>query len=608
MRSADTGNPLISLEEVATFLGWPKFLRPLIWLLFALLGWHRLNRVYAKFRGRTGIDFIHALVASRRVKLRYFSSDVGRIPRQGPAILVANHPLGAMDGLLLLQWVHAVRPDVKIMGNALLQRIEPLSPFLVGVNPYSNHHRRPFASGKGLLLAKRHVQEGGILIVFAGGEVSHFDWRKMRLSEPVWSRAILRLLKECGAPIHPVDIHASLSPLFYILGSLGPAVRTALLPGEAVRKRLYFSVDLRMGKGQILSPNIDDTELYATLETRRRQLRKLPPKDKKPRFFIQRPRKRMPIEPPVSSSKMAQEIQALEEAGLVLTTHGAYAVVLAQAQAIPTTLLEIGRLREITFRAIGEGSGKSRDLDQFDETYHHLLLWDRSQSCLVGAYRLGFGPSLFAQGGIRAFYLREFFKIKGKGQEFMAQSLEMGRAFVVPEAQQKPYPLFLLWKGIVHVLVRHPELRYVIGSVSISNSFSKHSQAVMLAFIKHHFWDKKWSGDFKPKKDFRVRLRGEDKRFVAASKPEDIVHIDRMIADLEPGNSRLPVLIKKYIGQNAKVLGFNRDPEFNTVDALMYMDIKDLPEKTLAPVLEELTASLSLPGVEGVDQPKAEAR
>jgi putative hemolysin len=458
------------------------------------------------------------------------------------------------------------------------------------------------ASGRGLLHAKAHVKAGGVLILFPSGEVSSFGWRRFQLKEPVWSQTMEKFLLSLNAPIHPVDIHASLSPFFYVVGSLGPKTRTALLPGEAVRKRFFSPVDIRIGQGQRMVEGAENS-LHFTLETRRKQLRKLPPKDKYPRFFVQRPRKQVPLAEPVAVDAVTAEIKELVRAGKSLTSHGPYLVLIAEAHQIPKSLLEIGRLREVTFRAIGEGSGKARDLDRFDQTYRHLLLWNTATNALQGAYRLGFGPELYREGGIRAFYLREFFKMHGRAKSFMAESLEMGRAFIVPEAQQKPFPLFLLWKGIIHVLLRHPELRYVIGSVSISNSYSKHSQAVMLAFIKHHFWDAQWYAEFRPKKAFKLRLRGEDKRFVASSKPEDLMHIDRMIGDLEPAGMRMPVLIKKYIGQNAKVLGFNRDPEFNTVDALMYMDINEMPEKTLAPVLEELAEGLGLPGVEGIDQP-----
>jgi len=164
----------------------------------------------------------------------------------------------------------------------------------------------------------------------------------------------------------------------------------------------------------------------------------------------------------------------------------------------------------------------------------------------------------------------------------------------VPEAQLKPMPLYLLWKGIVHVLLRHPgQLRYVLGTVSVSNSYARHSQAVILGFLNQHFKDERWAGSLRPRKRFRLRLRKRDREFIAQSEPADMQRFDRLISDIEPSGLRFPVLIKKYAGQNAKVIAFNRDPEFNTVDALMYMDVSDLPQETLRPVLEELEAAQS---------------
>ena len=222
------------------------------------------------------------------------------------------------------------------------------------------------------------------------------------------------------------------------------------------------------------------------------------------------------------------------------------------------------------------------------------MLWNESEQAIWGAYRLGLGFELYPQGGIRAFYLSGFFRIRREAHPFFAQSLEMGRAFVVPEAQLKPMPLYLLWKGIVHVLLRHPgKLRYVVGSVSVSNSYSRHSQGVMLGFLNHHFRDAHWARYILPRKRFRLRLRPRDRELIAHSEPADMQRFDRLIADIEPHNLRFPVLIKKYVGQNAKVIAFNRDPEFNTVDALMYMDVSDLPQDTLKPVLEELEAAQS---------------
>ena len=586
--------PLISIDEVRGFLGWPKATAPLIWVLFGLLGWHRLNRVYAHYADRQGPEFARALLASRGIKLRYFPSDLDRIPRSGGVVFAANHPLGAMDGLALLQTISAVRPDVRMVGNALLERVEPLKPYLIGVVPFDGAHRKPLASGRGLLEAKKWVDEGGALILFPAGEVSSWSFRPWGVHDRPWPRASQRFLHEVGVPVVPVDVRASLSWYFYALGLLGPWVRTLLLPIEAVRPRWFFSLDLRWAK-PLRPEKGQSAEDYArALRVRRRQLRTVKPKkSRRWKFKLFTLRNLEPIAPSGPREALAAELAALAPDAR-LTQHRELTVYLARGREIPACLDELGRLREITFRGVGEGSGRSRDVDRFDAKYHHLILWNTAEQAIWGAYRLGLGFELYPEGGINAFYLSGFFRIRRAAHAFFAQSLEMGRAFVVPEAQLKPMPLYLLWKGIVHVLLRHPgQLRYVVGSVSVSNSYSRHSQAVMLGFLNHHFRDAHWSRLIRPRKKFRLRLRPRDRELIALSEPADMQRFDRMIADLEPQNLRFPVLIKKYVGQNAKVIAFNRDPEFNTVDALMYMDVSDLPQDTLKPVLEELEAAQS---------------
>jgi hypothetical protein len=169
----------------------------------------------------------------------------------------------------------------------------------------------------------------------------------------------------------------------------------------------------------------------------------------------------------------------------------------------------------------------------------------------------------------------------------------MGRAYITKEYQQKPMPLFLLWKGIVHTTLRFPEHKYLIGGVSISNQFSNFSKSLMIEFMKSNYWDPYVAQYIRPKKEFKVKLNDADKEFVFDETQADLNKFDRLIDEVEPGNLRLPVLIKKYIKQNARVVAFNVDPLFNnSVDGLMYIKIADLPESTVKPVMEEFQAEL----------------
>ncbi|NNK88182.1 MAG: GNAT family N-acetyltransferase, partial [Flavobacteriaceae bacterium] len=236
---------------------------------------------------------------------------------------------------------------------------------------------------------------------------------------------------------------------------------------------------------------------------------------------------------------------------------------------------------------------KAIDLDKFDRYYHHMFLWDDEEKLIAGAYRMGLGSKIFEQYGIDGFYLQDLFRFEPELHKMMSQSIEMGRAFIVKEFQQKPMPLFLLWKGIVHTTLRFPEHKFLIGGVSISNQFSNFSKSLMIEFMKSHYYDPYVAQYVHPKKEFKVKLKDADKDFVFDATEADLNKFDRIIDDIEPGALRLPVLLKKYIKQNAKLVAFNVDPLFNNaVDGLMYIKIADLPESTVRPVMEEFQAEL----------------
>ena len=221
------------------------------------------------------------------------------------------------------------------------------------------------------------------------------------------------------------------------------------------------------------------------------------------------------------------------------------------------------------------------------------FLWDNEAQKIAGAYRMGLGVNIYKQQGIEGFYLSELFKFEPESHRMMSKSIEMGRAFIIQEYQQKPMPLFLLWRGIVHCTLRFPEHKYLIGGVSISNKFSNFSKSIMIEFMKSNYYDPYLAQYVHPRKEFKVKLKDVDKDFVFDATQADLNKFDKLIDELETDNLRLPVLIKKYIKQNAKVVAFNVDPLFNnSVDGLMYIRIKDLPESTVKPVMEEFQAEL----------------
>lgn len=597
---------LVTAKEVAKALNLDHYGPLGTFMGFILMRFSQMssiNRFYNKHRELSGPEFLESVLDYYEINFEIPEEDFKRLPKEGPFITISNHPLGGIDGVLLLKLLIEKRPDYKIIANFLLQRIAPLEPFILPVNPFENH-RDAQSSLSGFKRAMEHLREGRPLGIFPAGEVSTYKDGKLIVDKP-WEEAALKLIRKAEVPVVPIYFHARNSRLFYSLSRIHHIFRTAKLPSE-LSSQHNRSIKVRIGQPIPVRMQQEQESLEEFTELLRRKTYILANAYKKERLIDQIPSSiKIPKSPrriasAVRTEVIQGEIGKLREKDCRLLQSKNYEVFLAQKKDMPFILQEIGRQREMTFRAIGEGTNKSVDLDRFDEYYHHLFLWDDTQKKIVGAYRMGLGSEIFENFGIDGFYLQELFRFEPELFRMMSLSIEMGRAYIVPEYQQKPMPLFLLWKGIVHTTLRFPDHKYLIGGVSISNQFSNFSKSLMIEFMKSNYWDPYVAQYISPKKEFKVKLNDADKEFVFDETKADLNKFDKLIEEVEPGNLRLPVLIKKYIKQNARVVAFNVDPLFNNaVDGLMYIKISDLPESTVKPVMEEFQAELERKMAEG---------
>ncbi len=590
---------LVNAKEVAKAINLDKlgFMGTFVgWSLMQILNISTLNKIYDRQKHLSDLDFINALLDEFGVKFEIPEEDLRRIPKTGAFITVSNHPLGGIDGILLLKILLEHRPDFKLIGNFLLHRIEPLKPYVMPVNPFEER-KDVKSSVSGFKSAISHIRDGHPLGVFPAGEVStHREGRL--LVDRAWEEAAMKLVQKAEVPVVPIYFHAKNSKMFYRLAKISDTLRTAKLPSELLTQRERL-IKVRIGNPISVDDQKEQTSLPVFTQFLRRktymlanpfQRKKLLDNIPKTLKFPKPPKK---IAGPIPLKEMEAEIENLRQADKRLLVSKNYEVFLSKADGIPYLLQEIGRLREITFREVGEGTNNSTDLDKFDSYYHHMFLWDNEAKKMAGAYRMGLGSEIFPRYGINGFYLQDLFRFEPELYEMMSESIEMGRAFIIKEYQQRPMPLFLLWKGIVHTTLRFPEHRYLIGGVSISNKFSEFSKSLMIEFMKSNYYDPYVAQYVNPKKEYKVKLKDADKDFIFDESAADLNKFDKIIDEVEPGSLRIPVLIKKYIKQNAKVIAFNVDPLFNNaIDGLMYIRIADLPESTVKPVMEEFQAEL----------------
>ena len=565
------------------------------WMLMKLLKISTLNKVYDRNRHLQDVDFLNGILDDLQIKFEIPEEDLKRLPKEGAYITISNHPLGGIDGVLLLKLMLEREPNFKIIANFLLHRIEPLKKYIMPVNPFENH-KDAKSSVVGIKETLRHLSDGKPLGMFPAGEVSTYKDGKLMVDKP-WEEGAIKVIRKAQVPVVPIYFHAKNSRLFYMLSKISSTFRTAKLPSEV------FSQKNRVIKVRVGKPiSVNEQNEYKTIEEYSEFLRKktymLANPFEKETHFLPSPTLKIPKSPKkivggANREKMIAEVDAARNTDCRLLQSKNYEVFFTEAEKIPNILHEIGRLREITFREVGEGTNESIDLDKHDQYYHHLFLWDNETNKIAGAYRMGLGSKIYPKYGINGFYLNDLFRFEPELYDMMHKSIEMGRAFIIKEYQQKPMPLFLLWKGIMHTTLRYPEHKFLLGGVSISNQFSDFSKSLMIEFMKSNYYDPYIAQYIHPKKEYKVKLKDADKDFIFDEAESDLNKFDKIIDELEPGSLRLPVLIKKYIKQNAKVVAFNVDPLFNNaVDGLMYIRIADIPESTMKPVMEEFQKEL----------------
>lgn len=600
VKSNNKNMGLVTAKEVAKAINLDKygFVGTFIgWLLMKLTKISTLNKLYNRNKHLKDTAFLNALLDDLEIKFEIPEDDLKRLPKTGPYITISNHPLGGIDGILLLKLMLEREPDFKIVANFLLHRIEPMKPYIMPVNPFENH-KDAKSSVIGLKETLRHLSDGKPLGIFPAGEVSTYKDGKLVVDKP-WEEGAIKLIKKANVPVVPIYFHAKNSRLFYILSKLNDTFRTAKLPSELLTQKRRV-IKVRIGK----PITTNEQKEFETLESYGEFLRKKTYmlsnsfEDessflKAPNLNLNSPKPPKNIVLPADQNSMNEEVEKLRASDSRYFISKNYEVFFTEAKNIPNILHEIGRLREITFREIGEGTNNSIDLDNYDQYYHHMFLWDDATKKVAGAYRMGIGSQIYAKYGMNGFYLTELFRFEPEMQDMMRQSIEMGRAFIVKEYQQKPMPLFLLWRGIMLTTLHYPEHKYLLGGVSISNNFTEFSKSLMIEFMKSHYYDPYIAQYVHPKKEFKVKLKDADKEFIFDETEADLNKFDKIIDELEPGALRLPVLLKKYIKQNARLVAFNVDPLFNnSVDGLMYIRIADIPESTMKPALEEFQAEL----------------
>jgi putative hemolysin len=542
----------------------------------ALARLHRLREEARRFTDPFAVARL--VLGGLEVSVDLGVADEARIPTRGAVIITANHPFGGLDGLVGIDTIGRRRHDLRVLANPELTGIDGIGSIVIPVDPFDGA-KATRSNARGMRAALRWLEDEGALLIFPAGEVSSFDLRTLSVIDRPWSATAARLIRLAGGPVVPMHFAGSNGALFQIAGLLHPYLRTLLLPWELGNK-IGARVVVRVG--EVIAPASystwgADADLAAQLRLKTYVLGAA----EAVVADAVRPvaRKLAPLAVPIDSEALAREVESLPAQSLLASCSDMH-VYCASASRLPQTLPELGRLRERTFRLVGEGTGHSADLDPFDDYYEHLFIWNAAAREIVGAYRLGRTDLISRCLGKGGLYTSTLFEFHDLFFKLLGPALELGRSFVRSEYQKSFVPLLLLWRGIGEYVGRNPACCKLLGPVSISNDYTRLSQALLVRFLRQRNFDLLAPAMVRAKRPFRGR--GSLRSLGGIAQPEDLKALSALVAGLEPDGKGAPVLLRQYLKLGGRILGFNLDPQFsNSLDCLVLVDLRKTEPRVL---------------------------
>lgn len=556
-------------------------------ILESLLAFRTMNSIYADVHAeKRDLPFAEKVLGALNIGYDVPDEDLQNVPRSGPVVVVSNHPIGGVEGLILTALLQRIRPDVKVLANYVLSRLPELHDTQIYVDPFG----RAGSAERNIAAIRSAIQwvgQGGLLAVFPAGEVAHYTWHNGAITDPPWNDTVARIIRRSKAAALPVFFDGRNSRMFQALGLVHPRLRTVMLPREMLKKRSR-TIALRVGSlipFEQLQKFQSPAELTAYLRLRTYILRSRTQSAKRRRFGVRRQEttslaaSRVPAAQPTEA--ILEEVERLSEDRLMVRS-GDHDVYCARPPEIPRLLREIGRLRELTFRDVGEGTGKAVDLDRFDGYYLHLFVWNRKEKQLVGAYRLGATDEILPRYGVDGLYTSTLFYIKRRLLQQLGPAIELGRSFVLTEHQKSYAPLMLLWKGIGRYLVLNPHYRHLFGAVSISNDYHSMTKQLLLTFLKASGYESDLRRLIRPKNPPRKMRSPDINERLVAKAACDLRDVDCLVSEIEADHKPMPVLLRQYLRLNGKLLGFNVDPDFgNVLDGLLLVRLEEVDRPIL---------------------------
>ncbi len=590
-----------------------QLMGPLIDKGFALPGfkaaYKRTQAIYQEHpEGETLYAWLDAVLTSMG---HQYTVDLPKdfvMPQKVPLVIVSNHPFGLLDPVVLGHFIASQRPDLRIMANELIGAFDEVKPHVFAVDVFggkiaTQRNRAPLRE------ALKFLRAGGALAIFPSGEVAHYKPGK-GVNESPWSAHVGSLVRRTQATVLPVYFPGQNGMLFHAAGLVHRKLRTGLIFREFLGRK-HAPTEMRVGSPipfSKLKKFTDNESLtqYLRLHTMVLAKRKKATDSVADNEAGLDALAHEVAVPATEPALMKPEVERLKAKGSVLAVQGHFSVYLAGSREIPHVMREIGRLRELTFRDVGEGTGQDIDLDKYDSYYQHIFLWDEKNSQVAGAYRLGRADLILREYGPRGLYTNTLFKFEKPFLAHLDRAVEMGRSFVRKSYQRNLTALPMLWKGVVVWMGRNPHYKKLFGPVSISKDYDKLSRKLIVDFLEEQRSHPELAPMVKPRQPFRFRGSKKLLKEFISTELQDVDDCSAVISSLETDGKGLPVLLKHYLRLNGTILSFNVDKDFSSVlDGLIMVDMTESDPRLFSKLMgEELwTAFLKAHGVEAVKKP-----
>jgi putative hemolysin len=537
------------------------------------LGFDVMSRIYReKPPGTDTRGFLQYVLDSLGVSLQVNHRDrLETIPSEGPLLIVANHPLGGLEGVAIARLLMEVRSDLRVLTNQLLRRIPELAEIFIGVDVLSKDAARQNIAG--IKQAHSHLKKGGALLIFPAGVVSRYRLKEGVIADQPWDRLVGQLIRRHHCPCVPFHVGGRNSLTFYVAGLMHRRLGTVMLPRQLLNKRgccLPLTPGNTIPHAELASFN----DPRAITEYLRISTEALAPADGGHELSAQQGGKEFATD--VQQDKLQAAIDALQDCRLV--EHKDFDVYCAPHERLGVVMEQIAISREVTFRMVGEGTGLEMDSDRFDPSYLHLFLWDRDARKVAGAYRIGLVDRIVQRHGVKGLYTRSLYRYNKAFLDRLGAAVEMGRSFVHPDYQRRPVALNLLWRGIGAFINENPGYHTLFGSVSISREYTDLARALIADTLLTNFQADDFQDLVKPITPHKINYRVWS--IETLKELANIKILSKLVGRCDPGKA-VPVLLRHYLSLNGRLVCFNVHPHFNnSLEGLIIVDMRLCDSKT----------------------------